>query len=154
MLNIKRQKWGEMWAGGGGGWKLACFLKPYLCSYMWRSYPTHTSTSHLKQTQFCPRDTRLWQPFPNYIPNLEPKSLPERELKAWRTEIIPALLCFFFLKKKKKEKKTFGKARPYNCFINYFVCTLLVINHRPTLFAKFKNCENISMNKSVTSIHH
>ena len=102
MLNIKRQKWGEMGAGGwgvGGRWKLACFLKPYLCSYTWRSYPTHTWNSHLKHD--CPRERRLWQPFPNYIPNLEPKSLPERELKARRTEIIPALLCFFFLKKKK-----------------------------------------------------
>ena len=113
MLNIKRQKWGEMGAGGGGGWKLACFLKPYLCSYMWRSYPTHTSTSHLKQTQFCPRDTRLWQPFPNYIPNLEPKSLPERELKAWRTEIIPVLICVFFLtKKKRKKRKHLAKQDP------------------------------------------
>ena len=143
-------RWGLGGGGGGWGvggwWKLACFLKPCLCSYMWRSYPTHTWNSHLKQTVLERRDCDNLSLIT--IPNLELKSLPERELKARRTEIIPALLCF----KKKRKKKTFVKARAYKCFINYFVGTLPVINHRPTLFGEFKNYENISMNKSITSI--
>ena len=47
-----RVRWGRGWGRG----KLACFLKPCLCSYIWYSYPTHIWNLHLKHAVLEIRD--------------------------------------------------------------------------------------------------
>ena len=109
MLNIQRQN--ERWGGGGGekrgSWLFFLTLAfVFICDILTQlTLVTHTWNT------LSSRDDR--QPFSNYVPNLEPKSLSKRELKAWRREIFRALLCIFFLKKKKKKgKKTLEKHGP------------------------------------------